>query len=50
LNQLKKKIKNEEKFAVIIENSELKKVDLSVIKQLKEMKKTRKKNLYISNF
>ena len=50
LNQLKKKIKNEEKFAVIIENSELKKVDLSVIKQLKEIRKTRKKNLYISDF
>jgi hypothetical protein len=50
LNQLKIKIKNEEKFAIIIENSELKKIDLSVIKQLKEIKKTSKKNLYISDF
>ena len=47
MDQLKEKIENEEKFAIIIENSEMKKMDLFTIKKLKEIKKTKKKNLYI---
>ena len=50
MGQLKKKIINEEKFAVIIENPEIKKLDLSIIKKLKEIKKTKKKKLYISKY
>tara|TARA_B100001250_G_C19785348_1_gene783883 strand:- start:263 stop:1666 length:1404 start_codon:yes stop_codon:yes gene_type:complete len=50
LDQLKEKIINEENFGVIIENSEIKKMDLSTIKNLKEIKKTKKKILYISNY
>ena len=50
LDQLKEKIRNEEKFAVIIESSEIKKIDLSTIKKLKEIKRTNKKNLYISYY
>ena len=47
MDQLKEKIANEEKFAVIIENSEMKKMNFFKIKNLKEIKKTKKKNLYI---
>jgi len=49
-DQLKEKIMNNEKFVVIIENSEIKKVDLPTIKKLREIKKTQKKTLYVSNF
>ena len=48
MDQLKEKIINEEKFAVIIENPEIKKLDLSTIKKLKEIKTTSEKKLYIS--
>ena len=50
LDQLKQKVKNEEKFAVIIEKSEMKKIDLYTIKRLKKIKNTKKKLMYISNF
>ena len=50
IEELKEKITNQEKFAVIIENSEIKKIDLSTIKKLKRIKKTKKKNLYIYNY
>ena len=50
LEQLKGKILNKEMFAVIIENSEIKKMDLSTIKKLKEIKKTNKKKLYIPDY
>ena len=50
LDQLKEKILSEEKFAVIIENSEIKKMELSTIEKLKAIKKTNKKILYISGF
>ena len=50
LDQLKEKILSEEKFAVIIENSEIKKMELSTIEKLKAIKKTDKKILYISGF
>ena len=47
---LKQKIMNEEKFAIIIEKTEIKKVDFSTIKKLKKIKSAKKKNLYISDF
>ena len=50
LKQLKQKIMNEEKFAIIIEKTEIKKVDFSTIKKLKKIKSAKKKNLYISDF
>ena len=50
LDQLKEKIINEEKFGVIIENSEIKKMDLTITKNLKRVRKTDKKILYISNY
>ncbi len=50
IEQLKEKMINQEKFAVIIENSEIKKIDLSTIKKLKRIKKTKKKNLYIYDY
>ena len=50
LDQLKGKIRNKEKFAVIIENSEIKKIDLSTIKKLREMKSTNKKKLYVFDY
>lgn len=50
LDQLKEKIINEEKFGVIIENSEIKKMDLTITKNLKRIRKTDKKFLYISNY
>ena len=50
LEQLKEKTINKENFAVIVEISELKKIDLSTIKMLKEVKKSDKKILYLSNF
>ena len=50
MDQLKEKIINEEKFAVIIENPEIKKLDLSTIKKLKEIKTTSEKKLYISKY
>jgi 4-amino-4-deoxy-L-arabinose transferase-like glycosyltransferase len=50
LDQLKRKIRNKEKFAVIIENSEIKKIDLSIIKKLREMKSTNKKKLYVFDY
>ena len=50
LGQLKDKIIEKEKFGIIIENSEIKKIDLSTIKNLKAIKKTDKKILYISNY
>ncbi len=49
-DQLKKKIKNKEKFAVIVEKSEIKKMDLFTIKKLKKIKETNKKNLYVYEF
>ncbi len=50
LGQLKDKIIEKEKFGIIIENSEIKKIDLSTIKNLKAIKKTDKKILYISDY
>ena len=50
LEQLKEKLINEESFAVIIENSEIKKMNLSTIKRLREIKKTKKKSIYITNY
>ena len=50
LDQLKRKIENEEKFAIIIENSEAKKIDLSTINKLKRINETKKKTLYIYDF
>tara|TARA_X000001036_G_scaffold320963_1_gene299474 strand:- start:708 stop:1184 length:477 start_codon:yes stop_codon:yes gene_type:complete len=50
LDQLKDKIIEKEKFGIIIENSEIKKIDLSTIKNLKAIKKTDKKILYISDY
>ena len=50
LDQLKGKIRNKEKFAIIIENSEIKKIDLSTIKKLREMKSTNKKKLYVFDY
>ena len=50
MDQLKEKIINEEKFAVIIENPEIKKLGLSTIKKLKEIKTTSEKKLYISKY
>ena len=49
LEQLKEKIINGERFAVIIENSEIKKMNLSTIKRLREIKKTNKKSIYVTN-
>ena len=49
LEQLKEKLKNGERFAVIIENSEIKKMNLSTIKRLREIKKTKKKSIYLTN-
>ena len=48
--QLNQKIMNEENFAIIIEKSEIKKVDFSTIKKLKKINSNKKKNLYISDF
>ena len=48
LEQLKEKLKNGERFAVIIENSEIKKMNLSTIKRLREIKKSKKKGIYVS--
>ena len=48
--QLKQKIMNKENFAIIIEKSEIKKVDFSTIKKLKKIRNTKKKYLYISDF
>ena len=50
LEQLKEKLMNGERFAVIIENSEIKKMNLSTIKRLKEIKKTKKKSIYVTNY
>ena len=50
LEQLKEKLINEESFAVIIENSEIKKMNLSTIKRLREIKKTNKKSIYVTNY
>ena len=50
LEQLKEKLKNGERFAVIIENSEIKKMNLSTIKRLREIKKTKKKSIYMTNY
>ena len=50
LEQLKEKLKNGERFAVIIENSEIKKMNLSTIKRLREIKKTKKKSIYVTNY
>ena len=50
LEQLKEKLKNEERFAIIIENSEIKKMNLSTIKRLREIKKTKKKSIYVTNY
>ena len=48
LEQLKEKLINGERFAVIIENSEIKKMNLSTIKRLREIKKSKKKGIYVS--
>ena len=48
LEQLKGKLINGERFAVIIENSEIKKMNLSTIKRLREIKKSKKKGIYVS--
>ena len=50
LEQLKEKLMNGERFAVIIENSEIKKMNLSTIKRLREIKKTNKKSIYVTNY
>ena len=50
LEQLKEKLINGERFAVIIENSEIKKMNLSTIKRLREIKKTKKKSIYVTNY
>ncbi len=50
LKQLREKIIKKEKFAIIIENSEIKKMGDPTIKKLKEIKRTDKKILYVSNF
>ena len=50
LEQLKEKLINGERFAVIIENSEIKKMNLSTIKRLREIKKTNKKSIYVTNY
>ena len=50
LEQLKGKLINGERFAVIIENSEIKKMNLSTIKRLREIKKTNKKSIYVTNY
>ena len=50
LEQLKEKLKNGERFAVIIENSEIKKMNLTTIKRLREIKKTKKKSIYMTNY
>tara|TARA_B100000963_G_C22602473_1_gene660905 strand:- start:307 stop:1713 length:1407 start_codon:yes stop_codon:yes gene_type:complete len=50
LKQLREKIENEERFAIIIENSEIKKISNSTIKKLKEIKKTEKKIIYVSEY
>ena len=49
-DQLKQKIINKEKFAVIIEKSEIKKMDLFTINKLKKIKETNRKNLYVFDF
>ena len=49
-DQLKQKIDIKEKFAVIIEKSEIKKIDLFTIKKLKKIKETNKKSLYVYDF
>ena len=49
-DQLKQKIENREKFAVIIEKSEIKKIDLFTIKKLTKLKENNKKNLYLYDF
>ena len=50
LEQLKEKLMNGERIAVIIENSEIKKMNLSTIKRLREIKKTNKKSIYVTNY
>ena len=50
LEELKEKLMNGERFAVIIENSEIKKMNLSTIKRLREIKKTNKKSIYVTNY
>ncbi len=50
LEQLKEKLMNGERFAVIIENSEIKKMNLSTIKRLREIKKTNIKSIYVTNY
>ena len=50
LEQLQEKLMNGERFAVIIENSEIKKMNLSTIKRLREIKKTNKKSIYVTNY
>ena len=50
LEQLKEKLINGERFAVIIENSEIRKMNLSTIKRLREIKKTKKKSIYVTNY
>tara|TARA_B100001248_G_C27175081_1_gene359726 strand:- start:221 stop:634 length:414 start_codon:yes stop_codon:yes gene_type:complete len=49
-DQLKQKIENREKFAVIIEKSEIKKIDLFAIKKLTKLKENNKKVLYVYDF
>ena len=49
-DQLKQKIDIKEKFAVIIEKSEINKLDLFTIKKLKKIKETNKKILYVYDF
>ena len=48
--QLKQKIENKEKFAVIIERSEINKIDIITNKKLKKIKETLKKSLYVYDF
>ena len=48
--ELKQKIENKEKFAIIIEKSETKKIDLFTIKKLKKIKENNKKSLYVYDF
>ena len=50
LEQLKDKLINGERFAVIIENSEIKEMNLSTIKRLRKIKKTNKKSIYVTNY
>ena len=50
LEKLQEKLMNGERFAVIIEKSEIKKMNLSTIKRLREIKKTNKKSIYVTNY